>query len=141
MVSRSQRNLEVHRRVVEALNGREVPERLLAAGFTMENKVSAVTDYEYRGAEGLRDWMNDVFEVFAQGARYEVEEIVEVGEDHVVAAFCISGRGGRSTLPLEFRWVGVTWFRNFRATRAVGYATREQALRAVAGQAQRDPGT
>jgi hypothetical protein len=136
VLSRRQRHIEIHRGVVEALNRRGVPERLLAAGFTMENKVSAVTDYEYRGADGLRDWMNDVFEVFAEGARYEVEEIVEVGEDHVVAAFCISGRGGRSTLPLEFRWVGVTWFRNFRAIRAVGYATREQALRAAAAQAQ-----
>lgn len=124
------RNLEVHRLVVEAVNAREVPHHLLAPGFRMENHVSAVTDYEYHGALGFRDWMNDVFEVFADGARYEVEEILAVGDDHVAAMFCISGRGGRSRMPLEFRWAGVTWFRSGRATRAVGYSSRSDALRA-----------
>jgi hypothetical protein len=124
-------NLEVHRLVVDSINARKVPEELLAPGFRMESHVSAVTDYEYYGAQGLRDWMNDVFEVFAEGSEYSVEEIITVGDDHVAATFCLSGNGGRSGLPLEFRWVGVTWFRNCRAVRAVGYASRAEALAAL----------
>jgi len=130
-VDPQRRNLEAHRLVAEAVNARKVPDDLLAPGFRMVNRLSAVTDYPYHGPDGLRDWMNDVFEVFADGASYEVEEILAVGEDYVVASFCISGRGGRSRAPLEFRWAGVTWFRDGRALRAVGYASGVEALEAL----------
>lgn len=123
--------IEVHEAVVEAINFRVVPEQFLAAGFAMENHVSTMTDYEYRGASGWRDWMNDVFELFAEGARYEVEELVAVGEDFVVALFCLGGRGAQSGLPLEFRWVGLSWFRNGKLLRAVAYANRRDALEAA----------
>jgi ketosteroid isomerase-like protein len=85
----------------------------------------------YRGATGWRDWMNDIFEVFAAGARYEVVELIAEDDDFVAAEFRLVGRGALSEIPLEFRWVGVTWFRNGKATRAVGYPTRREALRAV----------
>lgn len=126
-----QRNIDAHRSVVEAVNAREVPEALLAPGFSMENRLSAVTDYDYHGATGFADWMSDLFEVFAEGALYEVEEVLAAGEDYVAAMFCVAGRGARSRLPLEFRWAGVTWFRGGLATKAVGYSSREEALKAV----------
>ena len=69
--------------------------------------------------------------MFAAGARYEVEEILAAGEDYVAALLCMSGLGARSGLPLSFRWAGVTWFRDGKAVRAVGYADRAQALAAV----------
>jgi len=49
----------------------------------------------------------------------------------VVAAFSVIGRGARSGQPLEFRWAGVTWFRDGKAIRAVGYTSRREALEAV----------
>lgn len=122
------RILDAHRLVVEAIDARNVPEHLLAPGFRMESHMSSVTDYSYHGAMGLRDWMNDVFEVFADDARFEVQEIVAVGHDHVVARFCISGHGGRSQMPLELRWVGVTWFRDGRAIRAAGFTSCAEAM-------------
>ncbi|HXR29115.1 MAG TPA: nuclear transport factor 2 family protein [Solirubrobacteraceae bacterium] len=127
----SQRNVEVHDRVVEAVNAREVPEDVLAPGFRMENRASAATDYTYYGARGWNEWMSDLFESFADGARYAVEEIFAVGDDFVVAAFSVIGRGARSGQPLEFRWAGVTWFRDGKAIRAVGYTSRREALEAV----------
>jgi len=63
----SQRNVEVHDRVVEAVNAREVPEDVLAPGFRMENRASAATDYTYYGARGWNEWMSDLFESFADG--------------------------------------------------------------------------
>jgi hypothetical protein len=45
--------------------------------------------------------------------------------------FCIRGRGAFSEEDLEFRWAGVTWFRDGKALRAVGYPTRRDALHAV----------
>jgi ketosteroid isomerase-like protein len=126
-----QGNLEVHERAIAAVRAREVPEEILAPRFCMENRVSAVTDYVYHGAMGWRDWMNDVFEVFAEDAVYEVEEVIADGDDFIVAMFRIAGHGARSRMPLELRWVGVTWFRNGKLTRAVGYRSRRQALEAV----------
>jgi ketosteroid isomerase-like protein len=129
--SMSQQNIELHRRGVEAANAREVPVDLLAPGFRMENRVTAVTDNAYRGADGWREWMSDLFDVFADGARYEVEEIIAAGDDFVAAMLCVTGRGARSGLPITFRWAGVTWFRGNKAVRAAGYPTREEALEAV----------
>ena len=123
--------MELHERAVAAINAGQVPEEILASDFCMENRVTAVTDYEYHGASGWRDWMNDLFEVFAEGASYEVQEIIAVGEDYIAAMFCMTGLGAQSALPLEFRWAGVTWFDNGKATRAVGYRDRDHALRAA----------
>lgn len=124
-------NMDVHRRAVAAVNARQVPDELLAPGFRMQNRATAVTDHTYHGAAGWREWMNDLFEVFADGASYEAEEIIAAGEDYVAAVFCLTGRGARSGEPLEFRWAGVTWFRDGKATLAIGYASRSEALEAV----------
>lgn len=129
--SMSQRNIDLHCRGAAAANAREVPVDLLAPGFRMENRVTAVTDNTYRGADGWREWMSDLFDVFADGARYEVEEIIAAGDDFVAAMLCVAGRGARSGLPITFRWAGVTWFRGDKAIRAVGYPTRSEALEAV----------
>jgi ketosteroid isomerase-like protein len=127
----SQRNIDLHTRGAEAANARQVPEGLLAPGFRMENRVTAVTDNTYHGADGWREWMGDLFDVFAAGARYEVEEIIAASDEYVAAIICVSGIGARSGLPLSFRWAGVTWFHDGKAVRAVGYANRSDALEAV----------
>ncbi len=126
-----QRNLDVHARACAAVNAREVPTDILDSGFSMENRASAVTDQTYHGARGWGEWMSDVFEVFADGAVYSLDDVVACGEDFVVATFSVVGTGARSAEPLEFRWAGVTWFRDGKATRAVGYTTRREALEAV----------
>jgi ketosteroid isomerase-like protein len=127
----SQKNMDLHTLAVAAVNAREVPEAILAPGFRLENRATAVTDHTYYGAAGWREWMSDLFEVFAEGARYGVEELIAAGDDFVAAMFCLAGRGARSGEPLEFRWAGVTWFRNGKATVAIGYASRREALEAV----------
>ncbi|HYM54026.1 MAG TPA: hypothetical protein VES97_01585 [Solirubrobacteraceae bacterium] len=127
----SQRNIELHAFAVAAVNAREVPWEILAPEFCMENRASSVTDYSYRGATGWSDWMSDIFEEFTEAARYELEEIVTATDDFVVASFCIVGPSARSGMPLSLRWTGVTWFRDGKATRAVAYATRNEALEAT----------
>lgn len=126
-----QRNLEAHERAVAAVVAREVPEDMLAPGFRLENRVTAVTDYTYHGAVGWREWMGDLFEMFAEGASYSVEELIAAGEDFVAAWFCVEGIGARSRSAIAFRWAGVTWFCDGKATLAVGYPSRSEALKAV----------
>jgi hypothetical protein len=135
----TQRNLELQGRAVAALNAREVPADLLAPGFAMRSCASAVADYTYRGASGWRDWMNDTLEEFSEGAQMRIEQIVAATDEFVVASFCIDGASARLRTPLSFRWTGVTWFHNGRATRAAGYSTRREALEAVIREA-RDSG-
>ncbi len=129
--SMSERNVETVRGFVTAANAGRVPADLLAPGFRMENRVSSVTDYEYHGEEGFQEWFRDVFEHFGKGARYELEEVLATGEDFVVASYCISGPGAFSEELIQFRWVGVTWLREGKATRAAGFPSRQEALRAV----------
>ena len=126
----SRENVEILRRVVAAINAREVPEDLLAPDFRIENVSTAVTDRSYRGPEGARQWMSDFFDVLGEGARHEAEPI-ELGDDYVVTKLRIVGHGSSSGAPVDMRWYGVMWVRDGKVTRAVGYATRREALEAV----------
>ncbi len=128
----TRRNIELQALAVSAVNAREVPREILAPEFSMENRAFSVTDYTYRGATGWRDWMSDIHEEFTRPARYELEEIVAATDDFVVATFHIVGRSVRSRMPLLLCWTGVTWFRDGKLIRIVGYARRSEALQAAA---------
>ena len=94
----SQRNVEIALRYTAAINAREVPEELLAPDFQMENVSTAVTDRTYHGAEGVRQWISDFFEVLDEDARYEAR-VIEAGADYVVGDISIVGRGSASGAP------------------------------------------
>jgi len=127
----SRLNVELHASVVAAVNTREVPREILAPEFCLENHASSVTDYTYRGAMGWRDWISDIFEEFTGEVRYEIEEIIGATEDLVAAAFRIVGPSVHSGRPLSLRWTSVTWFRDGKVTRTIGYSTRAEALAAI----------
>jgi hypothetical protein len=93
----------------------------------MEHHTAAATDYTYLGPRGWREWMSDLFECFAEGATYDTDEPSTAREDFVVATFHVTGVSVWSRNPLQLSWVGVTWFRNGQATRAVGVASRAHA--------------
>jgi ketosteroid isomerase-like protein len=131
----SQENIDLHERAIEAVNARVLSDELaaetLAPGFRIENAATAVTDKTYHGAEGIREWVRDIFEGLDEDARYETEEILADGEDFVVARVRLVGHGARSGAPVELRWVAVTWYEGGKATRSVGYLRRREALKAV----------
>jgi ketosteroid isomerase-like protein len=131
----SQENIELHERAIETLNARALSDELaaetLAPGFHIENAATAVTDKTYFGAEGVREWIRDIFGGLDDDARYETEEILADSEDFVVARVRLVGRGVRSGAPVELRWVAVTWYEGGKATRTTGYLRRREALKAV----------
>jgi ketosteroid isomerase-like protein len=131
----SQENVELHERAVAALNARDISDEtaaeILAPDYRIENTSTAVTDKTYLGAEGAREWITDFLEAFQEGARYEIEENIADGDDFVVALVRLVGHGARSGAPLVLRWVTVTWIRDRKMTRAVGYLSRREALTAV----------
>src|SRR5438552_16061449 len=103
-------------------------EELLAPGFRMENTSTAVTDKTYVGAEGAREWIRDMFEAFDEDSRYETEEILDEGEDFVVARNRVVGHGARSGAPVTLRWVSVIWFHDGKMTRTAGYLVAAAAF-------------
>ena len=127
----SQRNTDLHEEMVEAVNARQVPEGLIAPEFRIESRLTPATDHEYHGAAGLREWQSDLFEGFAGDAVFSVEKILAATDGFVVARFSVVGRALRSTEPVDLRWVGVMWFRDGKATRAIGYRSRDDAFKAV----------
>jgi|SRR5271156_1290392 len=127
----SHENVDLFLRVADAINAREVPDALIAPDFHIENIVTAVSDKTYHGAAGAREWLSDTFDAFAEGARYEVEEIVADGDDFVVARIALVGSGARSGAPLQLRFVTAAWYSDGKAMRAASYANRHEALKAV----------
>jgi len=129
-----QGNAELFRRLMESANLPDPePElaALLAPDHVVENATTAVTDKTYYGVAGCVEWKDDMRDGFAEGARCVVEEIYAETDDAVVGRTAWLGTGARSGAPLELRWVTVTWFRDGKATRTVGYTSRREALGAV----------
>lgn len=131
----SQENVEAFRRITEALNASptdpSMVEPLLHSGYRIDNIVTAVTDKTYYGAAGIVAWFSDMADAFASGVRWEMEAVIADSRDFVVARMAFVGTGARSSAPLQLRWIAVSWFRDGRATRSVGYANRHEALKAV----------
>jgi len=131
----SQENVALHEQGIAAINACDLTDEraaeILAPGYTIENAATAVTDKTYHGAEGVREWVRDIFEGMDDNSRYETEEILADGEDYVVARVRLVGHGVRSGAPITLRWVSVAWYEGGKAIRSVGYLCRREALKAV----------
>ena len=123
-------NVDLVYRIADAIDGGDVSE-FLAPEFRIANVNTAITDKTYVGADGAREWKSDLFSGFADGAHYQVDEIVAECDDYVVAIVSIVGRGAASDAPLHLRWVTAQWFRDGKCTHAAGFLSRRDALRAV----------
>ena len=126
----SQENIELVYRLADALNAREVPE-FIAPDYRLENVTTAVTDKTYIGPDGWREWMRDLFAAFADGARFQIDEIVADGDDYAVVISSLVGRGTASNAPLHLRWVSAVWFRDGQMIGSTGFLKRREALEAV----------
>lgn len=122
--------VDLVQRLGDALNAGEVPE-FVAPDVRFDNASTAVTDGTYVGSDGVRDWMRDWFEVFAEGARFQLDEVLAESDEYVVAIVSLSGRGRTSDAPLEMRWVTVLYFRGGKLTRGASFTSRRKALESV----------
>jgi hypothetical protein len=121
--------VEISRKFTAALNELRVPEELIAPDVEIQNVDTAVTDRSYRGADGLRQWMDDFSEVLADEC-HESEPIA-VGDDVLVAKVRIAGRGKVSDAPIDLRFFGVMWIRHGKISRLAGFASKREALEAA----------
>jgi ketosteroid isomerase-like protein len=124
-------NVELVRRLTEAINSRAVPEDLLDPEIRLENVTTAVTNEVYTGWDGARKWMDDLYDALDADATYETLEILAEGGDFVIAMVRFAGRGRVSGAPLELRYISVTWIRDGKIIRGAGYESRREAFEAV----------
>jgi len=128
----SQENVEAFKRAFEAGNHQDV-EALLAelhpdvewhAAFPMLGG-----DAVYRGHEGVREFLSEVWEVLAD-TQLEFREIRGVG-DQVVAVGHFRGRGKGSGVEAETPFAYVVDFRGGKAIRVRSYLDPKEALEAA----------
>jgi ketosteroid isomerase-like protein len=131
----SQENIELYERFMAVLDRRgmsdEMAEEVLAPKYRLENLDTAITDKTYHGVSGMRQWIADTFDGLDADAHLGIEEILADGDDFVVGRLHIVGQGARSGVPMDLRWVAVTWFHDGKITRGAGYPHRREALKAV----------
>ena len=100
-------------------------------------------DIDYRAVEGalddrgpihgkaeLRAYMQDWIDTFDQ-FKVEPLEVIDAGQDQVVAVFRISGRAKRSGVETDLTYAALNTIRDGKIARGREYATREQALEAA----------
>ena len=128
----SQENVEAFKRAFEAGNRQDV-EALLAefhpdvewhAAFPMLGG-----DAVYRGHEGIREFLSEVWEVLAD-TQLEFREIRDAG-DQVVAVGHFRGRGKGSGVEAETPFAYVVDFRGGKALRVRSYLDPKEALEAA----------
>jgi ketosteroid isomerase-like protein len=84
----------------------------------------------YCGHDGIRRWFNDMADLW-QEWRNEIEGLVEVGADTVVASIRFRGVGKGSGVPVEARLGLVCVLSAGKVLRSRSYASGEAALEAV----------
>ena len=129
----SQENVEIVRRVVDAANRRDVEtlDSLWSEEGEFNSRLGASEGRVFHGRQGTRDyfaWLDEAFEEF----RTEVDEIIDAGEDRVVALLRANVRGKASGVPLDDqRFAIVFTFQGERIVCADSYLDPKQALEAA----------
>ena len=123
------RNVELHRRITEAFNARDIEGVIAYCNPQIEwhSTFAAVGGGVYRGHDGLRRMDRDFEEIWGGGVHIEPEAYFDLG-DQTLAFAVLHGRGLHSgaevALPAAFlgRWSGglLVYFK--------GYSEKEDAL-------------
>ncbi len=135
----SREDLPVSRRdqvhaVIEALNARDfeaLAELPLDREGEFRSAVAAAEGGVYgMGVEGLREWANDIDEIF-DGFHIEVVEVHEVGDEQVLVVFRVVGTAKGSGFPLDVPVAQVWTWRDGKIWRNATYTDPHEAFRAV----------
>ena len=128
----SPENVEIVRLWWDGINEHGMPPRDLCDENIVIRNVAEMPDPgPYRGYEGVREWLNNIFEVIDQ-ARFELEETIEVGDgETVVTAQRCLGPARHTRLDVDYLWTAVWTIRDGRVLSAQGYANHADALEAA----------
>ena len=122
----SQKNVELHRRVVEAFNTRDVEQIVPLCDPRIELH-SAVTTSVYHEHEGVRRWHRDLKDAFGEELWIEPEAYFDIGE-HTITFHLLHGRGRHSGADVAERFAHVHRWRNGLIVWFKAYAHQQDAL-------------
>jgi ketosteroid isomerase-like protein len=131
----SQENVEIVRRLYEAVARRDASSVLDLYDTDFESDVSRLPEYALtgqttiRGRDELRRSWREWHEVW-QSFDDECEELIDAGE-HVITVVTRRGRGRASGAEASTRVAGVWTVRNGRIVRTVWFQSVEEALEAA----------
>jgi ketosteroid isomerase-like protein len=132
----SQENVEIVRQVIESNCSDDIEARIEAALALWDpsceyTRVTAAVDPQtYRGHNGVRRYISDMADSWAEW-RSEVEDVLEVGPDTVVATFRSRLTGKNSGVPVEARLGAVFVLSQGKILRGQVYPSRQEALEAA----------
>jgi len=127
-----QQNERVGREIAEGVNRRNLAKLQANCTDDFENisSFTAAAGKTYRGKEGWAAYLADVDAVWEE-LQIEIEEILGVAADTVVAAVRVRALAREGSLPIDEKAFNVTQFRDGKAIRARTYPHRPEALRAA----------
>jgi ketosteroid isomerase-like protein len=85
----------------------------------------------YRGREAVGEWFGEWFRTFDQDAHFELQELIEFGDDGVLVVASHSARGRGSGVGVEGIFIWGNRLREGKVFHVQGFDTREQAAEAT----------
>jgi ketosteroid isomerase-like protein len=132
----SRENGEIVRRAIEANTSDDHEARTEAfvalwdPSCEYTSVIAALEPSTYRGHDGIRRYVSDLAERWAEW-RSEVEDVFEVDPETVVVSFRFSAVGKDSGVPIEARLGAVCVLSDGKLLRGHTYPSRQEALEAV----------
>lgn len=120
--------MEVLVRWSEAIRRGDLAQELWDPEAEIVNAKGWVLEASYHGHEGLHQWWSDLEEAFSDFTM-EVEEITPLDEGRFLTTQRFVGQFRFTQIPFDGPWASVLTVRNGRIAHAVGYFSKEQALR------------
>jgi ketosteroid isomerase-like protein len=129
----SQENVELVREVTDAANRVDVDALVAVVAPDVvweENPELPGLREVYRGRAEVREWAEELIEVFESG-HIEVVEITELRDDGVFTENVLTARGKGSGVPVDLRFWSVYWVAEGEIARRRAFWNRDDALEAA----------
>jgi ketosteroid isomerase-like protein len=123
-------DLKLVRRWFAALERGEPAPELCHEEIEIRNSERFPLRGPYRGHEGLRRWWSDFAEVI-EDARFELREMVDLGDGEVFTSQSVRGRFRLTGIDLEGPFGSIVTVRDGKILSAVGYASPGEARKAA----------
>jgi ketosteroid isomerase-like protein len=130
----SEKNVDVVRDALSRMSegGFAAVADLIDDEFTMDSP-HGVEARQAHDKAGLEEWFAKMEEVWEGGLRFELEELIALDDEQVLAAVRTGGRGQGTGIELDQMIFHLSRVREGRIVRLTTHSTREDAL-AAAGQ-------
>jgi ketosteroid isomerase-like protein len=125
----SERNVELHRRHMEAFNARDIEALVTYSdpGVELHSTFATVGGAVYYGHDGLRRWLRDTEEVWGTEIRVEAQAYFDLG-DQTLMFNVLHGRGLHSGAEVAMPVAHIARWRDGLGVYYKSFAHREDAL-------------